>query len=59
MGHQRSSEGQLLCVNQYMERTRDYKTNRFEQPAEVDARVQDRWGISFDMFEYGEVGSER
>ncbi|MCO6045558.1 sulfotransferase [Aeoliella sp. ICT_H6.2] len=46
-------------VDSYIERTRDYQTNRFELPADVKARVRDRWGIYFDMFEYGEVGSER
>lgn len=46
-------------VGRYLEKTADYKTNRFQLPAEIERRVRDRWGLYFEMFDYGEVGSER
>ncbi|WP_442484881.1 sulfotransferase family protein [Aeoliella sp. SH292] len=39
-------------VNKYMEQTRDYKTNRYSLPPEIEAKVRERWGVYFEMFGY-------
>ncbi|QDU55285.1 sulfotransferase family protein [Aeoliella mucimassa] len=45
-------------VDRYIERTGDYQTNRYQIPPEIEAKVRDNWGIYFDMFGYGESGSD-
>ena len=45
-------------VDRYIERTGDYKTNRYQIPPEIEAKVRDRWGIYFDLFGYGNSTDE-
>lgn len=40
------------ALDGYLKEQKDYKTNRYQLPAEVEQRVRDRWASYFERYDY-------